>query len=273
MRLATAITTPEVPIPVPVALLTGSFSERLDKARDLGYDGVELMVLDPARFDTDLVCRQIKERGLEAPAIGTGAQFLVDRLTLLAGDPAIEVRAFDRFRSLAAFAGQCGAPLVTIGSFRGKLAWGGPGARARLIATLRRCAEVAQSLGVRIALEPLNRYESDVVNNSAEGISLVHEVGHSALGLLLDTFHMNVEEPDIAGGFHLAAPSLWHVHLGDSNRLSPGEGHFDFAAAIRALRDLGYVGYLSAELLARPDPDTAAERTISAMRRLIPRSH
>jgi len=75
-----------------------------------------------------------------------------------------------------------------------------------------------------------------------------------------------------AGAFRTAAPRLWHVHLGDSNRLPPGDGHFDFALTVQTLRELRYTGYLSAELLARPDPDTAARKTIDFMRGLIPRN-
>lgn len=272
MKLAAVITTPEVPISVPVALFAGTFPERLDKAAALGYDGVELMVLDPARLDAVTIAQEIRARRLDIAAIGTGAQFLVDRLTLLAGDRATEQRAFQRFEMLVDFAAACGSPLITIGSFRGKLAWGGEGARGRLVATLRRCAEVAGARRVRVALEPLNRYESDFINTAAEGMTLAEEIAHPAFGLLLDTFHVNIEEADIPASFRTAAPRLWHVHLGDSNRLPPGQGHFDFALVVKTLRELGYTGYLSAELLARPDPDAAAKATIEVMRRLVPRT-
>jgi len=273
MKLAAVITTPEVPVSVPVALLEGSFTERLDKAVSLGYDGLELMVLDPAQFDTQRVSREIRDRGLEVAAIGTGAQFLVDRLTLIAGDPDTESRAFQRVERLVEFATECDSPLVTIGSFRGKLAWGGDVARDRLVKTLWRCAEVADVNGVRIALEPLNRYESDFISTASEGMELVGEIDHPAFGLLLDTFHMNIEEPDLAGSIHIAAERLWHIHLGDSNRLPPGRGHFDFGLVVSALNEIDYIGYLSAELLAQPDPDTAARLTIETMRRFIPESN
>ncbi len=271
MKLAVALATPEVPVPVPVALFTGDFPARLDKAAALGYDGVELMPLDPDRIERETLAQDLRVRRLAACAIGTGAQFLVDRLTLLAQDQATEARALERFEKLAGFAAYCGAPLVTIGSFRGKLAWGGEGARGRLIATLRRCAEIAAGQGVRVALEPLNRYESDIVNTAAEGMALAEEVAHPAFGLLLDTYHVNIEEADIAGAFVTAAPRLFHVHLGDSNRLAPGWGHYDFELTVRTLRQIGYDGYLSAELLGKPDADAAGRATIEAMRRLVPR--
>jgi sugar phosphate isomerase/epimerase len=253
-----------------VALLSGSFSERLDKAVTLGCDGLELMVLDPDQLDASELAQELHARQLEVTAIGSGIQLFIDGLTLLAKDAATEGKAFQRFEKLVDFAAACGAPLVTIGSFRGKLAWGGDGAHQRLVETLRRCSETASANGIRVALEPLNRYESDIVNTAAEGMALAEEIDHPAFGLLLDTFHMNIEEPNIAGGIHTAAHRLWHVHLGDSNRWPPGRGHFDFARVVDTLRQVGYTDYLSAELLALPDPDTAATETMRAMRKLVP---
>ena len=86
-------------------------------------------------------------------------------------------------------------------------------------------------------VEPLNRYETDIVCTVEEGLALVEEVGHSHLGLLLDTFHANIEEAtfDVALAAAAQAGRLWHVHIGDSNRLPPGCGHIDFAAIVRTL--------------------------------------
>jgi len=81
---------------------------------------------------------------------------------------------------------------------------------------------------------------------------------------------VNIEEADPAGAFRAAAPRLWHVHIGDSNRLPPGRGHYDFLSTVGVLKEIGYRGYLSAELLAKPDPDTSAQETIQYMRRLVP---
>jgi sugar phosphate isomerase/epimerase len=272
MKLAVCTTTSEVPVPVPVALLSGSFQERLDKAAALGCDGLELMVLNPDQLDVDRVAGEIRSRDLEVAAIGTGAQLFVDQLTLLAQDRTTENRALERFGKLVGVAAACGAPIGTVGSFRGKLAGSGERARERIVDTLRCCAEKAHSRNVRVALEPLNRYEADFINTAEEGMSLVQEINHPAFGLLLDTFHMNIEEPHLADAVYTAAERLWHLHLGDSNRLPPGKGHFNFSLVVDALRDIGYTGYLSAELLAKPDPDTAARLTMAAMRDLVPRN-
>ena len=273
MKLALATTTPEVKTCVPVALLTGSFAERIQKAAHLGYDGVELMVVRPDELSADEIHTQVSKVGLEVAAIATGAIYMTDQVTLLASNPEISHRAAIRLEALIDLAAALKAPVVTIGSFRGRLAWaGGPEARGKLVDLLRVGAEKAIRQGVRLVLEAVNRYEGDIVITAEEGLGMIEEVGHSHLGLLLDTYHVNIEESSLTDPFRraMAAGRLWHVHLGDSNRLPPGQGHTDFPSIVTALRESGYQGYLSAELLARPDPDTAAEATIKYMRQLVP---
>jgi len=275
LKLSLAIPTPEVQAPIPVALLTGSFAQRLEKAARLGYDGVELMVLHPEALDVADIRARIYGCGLQPAAIGTGALALVEHVTLLASsrDPSIE--AENRLHTLIEFASSIGAPLVTIGGFRGWLTNPGwtdrDGALAYFVAVLRRAATVAEQAGVHLALEPLNRYESDIVNTADEGLALIDEVGHRHLGLLLDTFHMNIEEPSFTSSIEkvMAAGRLWHIHLGDSNRLPPGQGHIPFGDIVASLSRTGYHGYLSAELLQKPDPDSAAAATAKYLRALL----
>ena len=271
MKLALAITTPEVSGQPPVALLTGSFEEKLHKARALGYDGVELMTARPGELDVARVRKQLRAAGLEAAAVASGPIFMMDGLTLLADSPEKSRRAAARLDDLIDLAAGLGAPVATVGSFRGRLAWSGVGGRAYLVDLLGAAAQRAADPGVRLALEPLNRYEADLIQTAAEGLELIAEVGSPALGLLLDTFHMNIEEVDFAATLRrvMSAGRLVHVHLGDSNRLPPGQGHFDFAALAATLQEIGYAGFLSAELLGKPDPDSAAAATIQHMRPLI----
>ena len=278
MKLALAIVTPEVNAAVPVALLSGAFAERLEKAARLGYDGVELMVLRPSELDVNDIRTQLSQWGLGVAAIASGAMYAVDKLTLLASDAEVSRQAVARLHAMIAFAAgleapyPSGTPLVTIGSFRGRLAWAGSAeARGKLVAILREAAEKAAQGGVRLVLEPLNRYETDILHTAEETLALIEEVGHSHLGLLLDTFHMNIEEASLYDCFRQAMVTgrLWHVHLGDSNRLPPGQGHIDFPGVVAVLNETGYQGYLSAELLSRPDPDAAAAATIQHMRRLF----
>jgi len=277
MKLSLAIQTPEVEPLVPVALLNGTFEEKLPKAARLGADGVELMSANPALLDAGTIRASLQEHGLEAAAIGSGAVAFATGLTLLHADPEKAGRAKAVMHALVDLAAAVsaplvtGAPLVTVGSFRGRLASVGTGGRERLVAVLRAAATYAASRGVRLVLEPLNRYESDVINDVKDGLAFLRDVGHPALGLVLDTYHVNIEESSWTTPFRqaMAAGRLWHVHIGDNNRLPPGRGLIDFPAIVATLREIGYDGYLSAELLARPDPDTAARDTLTYMRSLL----
>jgi sugar phosphate isomerase/epimerase len=89
------------------------------------------------------------------------------------------------------------------------------------------------------------------------------------MGLLLDTFHMNIEEPVIEESIRACGDRIFHFHVADSQRWYPGTGHLDFASILEALYSTGYEGYVSGEWLPKPDADASAERGISFLRRLV----
>jgi sugar phosphate isomerase/epimerase len=119
--------------------------------------------------------------------------------------------------------------------------------------------------GVRFLLEPLNRYEGNVVNTLAEGAALIGGLAHTSL--LADCFHMNIEERSIAEALRGAARHVGHVQLADSNRRPAGLGHTHWPSVAAVLREIGYSGWLSAEALPYPDPEAAARLGIEAIRR------
>jgi sugar phosphate isomerase/epimerase len=231
------------------------------------------MTIEPRRLDAGRIAQMLEAHGLKAAAIASGAIAFSTGVTLLHADASTAAKARILLGDLIDFASAVGAPLVTIGSFRGRVGTAGPDGRTRLIELLREGAAKAQGLGVRIAVEPANRYELDLINNAAEGLEFVDEVNHPAVGLLLDTFHGNIEETSWTEPLRtvMAAGKLWHVHIGDNNRLPPGRGLIDFPAIVETLQAIGYDGYLSAELLARPDGDTAATEMLTHLRPLLQR--
>ncbi len=138
-----------------------------------------------------------------------------------------------------------------------------------LIDCLSECASVASDMQVSMAFEPLNRYETDLVHTVVEGLELIRQVGSPNLGLLLDTFHMNLEEPDICKSIRQAGKSIFHFHVADSNRWHPGAGHLDFKAILKALESTGYTGWISGEFMPFPDADVAAQRNIEHLKSLL----
>lgn len=119
----------------------------------------------------------------------------------------------------------------------------------------------AEELGLRIALEGLNRYESHLLNTAVQLRSFVNAVGSSAVGILLDTYHMNIEEDDLAGAIQTAGDKLFLFHVADSNRRALGRGHIQFSDVLRGLEQANYSGPIIVECTAPgPDPFTTMKR-------------
>jgi len=151
---------------------------------------------------------------------------------------------------------------VIIGLIRGNIEDGVDREKAEewTIDCLRKCTEFAKEYNIGLTLEPVNRYESNFINTLNEGIEFIKRVGVSNLGLLADTFHMNI--------IIQAKDYITHVHFADSNRWAPGCGHLNFAKIVQTLKKIGYQGYVSAEILPLPDPSSCARLTAETLSKL-----
>ena len=247
----------------------GDLSENVAKIARWGYDGVELAIRDPGLVNPDELAEAVAASNLEVPAIGTGQAWGEEGLSFTDPDPAIRAAAIARARSHIPFAARTGA-VVIIGLLRGVLK---PGVSRRQaldwqVAALEECCAAARPHGVRFALEPLNRYETPLVNNAAEGLDLLERVTASNMGLLLDTFHMNIEEAVIEDSIRACGDRIFHFHVADSNRWHPGAGHLDFRSILETLYATGYRGYISGEFMPLPDANTAAQKSIGFLRQM-----
>lgn len=236
---------------------------------ELGYDGVELAIRDPSLLDRDAVAKVIAEHSLGVSAIGTGQAYSEEGLSFTDPDPDIRRRAVERIKAQVDFA-QPYKAVVIIGLIRGRTK---PGlsrqqAMSWLQEALLRCAEYGAIRSVRLAVEAINRYETDLIPTAADGLQLIGQLGMDNVGLLLDTFHMNIEEASMYESIAQAGDRLLHFHVADSNRWYPGAGHIDFPGILKALRAIGYGGYISGEILPLPDPITAAQKMIRYLRRI-----
>jgi len=124
----------------------------------------------------------------------------------------------------------------------------------------------AQKCGVKMAIEPLNRFETYFLNRADQALRLAEDVGPDC-GVCLDVFHMNIEEADLGGTIAACGARVGHVHWADSNRRAMGLGHTDGGVVMTGLRAIGYRGWLSGEVLPWPNPSEAAARTIASLRR------
>jgi sugar phosphate isomerase/epimerase len=116
-----------------------------------------------------------------------------------------------------------------------------------LLAHLREAAVDAERAGATLMLEPLNRYETHLVNTLEQGAEYCRRVNRPSIRIMADFFHMSIEEADIAASIRQSGPFICYVHVADSNRKQPGRGHLDFRPGFRALKDAGYDGYLGVE--------------------------
>jgi sugar phosphate isomerase/epimerase len=243
----------------------GDLEATLAKVQRLGYDGVELAVRNPGLLDAGFLERRLSALALPVCAIGTGQAFGEEGLSLTCPDKVLRERAVARMMAQADLGRTLGAAVI-VGLIRGRIGEGGDptSAEERLAESMGEIAK--KNPDVRFCVEPINRYETDMFPTAESVLRFLNRLGRDNVGLLLDTFHMNIEESDSLAAIAAAKDRLFHIHIADSNRRHPGAGHIDFQKVVGKLADTGYRGYLSAEILPYPDPDEAAKNTIEHMR-------
>jgi len=239
-------------------------------AANMGYDGIELHISDPRKGDLSYLKELALSHGLEVPAIGTGPTYTLHGISFLSS-AGVRKRAVGRLREYIKIARDLEA-VVIVGLIRGRLAEG-RFTRCKAWKTIRDClvhsAAVAEEDGVILAIEPINRYETDLINTLAEALRMASDVDSESVKIMADTFHMNIEEASIAYSLRQSRGKLAHFHVADSNRLSPGKGHLDFSSIISELKGIGYEGYLSAEILPQPSVEQASLDTIQFLKSLL----
>ena len=241
-------------------------------AARLGFDAVEIFPPAADAIDKEALGNLLDEHGIALAAMGTGGGWLTRGLHLTHPDESIRREARSFIRRIIDTGACFGAPAI-IGSMQGRAEPGVSRDQALdwLTDALADLGTHAAYHGVFLLYEPLNRYETHLFHRQAEAADYLTTMDLGNVKLLCDLFHMNIEEACIATTFRALGSRVGHVHFADSNRRAIGFGHTDAAAAVAALRDIGYSGYLSAEILPLPDPETAAAQTIASFRQLVPR--
>ena len=239
----------------------GNLEENTATIKSLGYTGIELAVRDPKLLDLPKVKALTINQDFPVSAIGTGQAYGEEGLSFSDPDIGIRRKAIERIKSQVELATELKS-LVIIGLIRGIVQKGVDPKQADqwIIEALDECASVNPD--IKLAIEPCNRYEANTVNTGDEGLALINAIGKPNVGLLLDTFHMNIEEADIYKSMKKTADRIFHFHIADSNRWYPGAGHLDFPKIVSTLNSLNYQGFMSAEILPHPDGNTSAEKTI-----------
>ena len=245
----------------PIIFRGGNLDTTLGHIRDLGYDGVDLFVDTEAIANAASIQRSFQAAGLEV-AMMLAIALAEKGVTLSTADAVKRAWSIKEFMAQLENAPRLGATRMALGFIRGRLEDGDTlQANAdRLADSLGQILPRASDLGVTICLEPINRYEINTFNNVATSLAFVERIGSDNLKLLLDAFHMNIEDASIEDSIRSAGKYIGHFHSPDSNRLAPGWGHLDYDAIIASLQVAGYDGYLMLEAFPEPDAESCARQ-------------
>lgn len=250
-------------------ILRGPYLDNIKKASELGYDAVEIHVRDPRELEVEQILKACQDEGVTVSTLGTGLGYVEDKLSLTHPDAIIRQEAVKRILAHIEVASYLGAGVI-IGSMRGVIPDIGQFEQYENYAAegLAVCLEKAHKYGVVLFLEALNRYETNFLNTAADTLKFITRFNSPCLKVHLDTFHMNIEEIDLAETIKTTGPALGHIHFADSNRCFPGQGHLDFKKIITTLKNMGYKGYIALECLPYPAPEEAAAGAIRYLKNI-----
>jgi D-psicose/D-tagatose/L-ribulose 3-epimerase len=248
-------------------LWTGEVTEEtlpvVQQLKDMGYDGVELPMFeggDLARYEK--LGKQLDDLGLGRTAVTiVGAEN-----NPISPDPSVRQKGVESVQVVLDTCAATGVETLVgpfhsaIGEFSGagptedEWKWG--------VASMRQMAEHAGKVGVRLGVEPLNRFETYLLNTQADAARFAREVEHPSCGMLYDTFHANIEEKSSAQAIRDCADKMYHVHISENDRSTPGTGGVDWKSNFDALHEVGYDGWLAVEAFGRSLPEIAAATKI-----------
>jgi len=246
-------------------LWSGEVTEELmpicEQLREIGYDGVELPI-----FNLDLDYAAV---GTRLDEIGLGRTAVTIRNepdNPISSDASVRAKALEENRrtlDVCAAAGVetlCGPFHSAIGCFSGsgptadEWKWG--------VESMRAAAEYAGSVGVRLAVEALNRFECYFLNTHADAAKFVREVDHPACGMMYDTFHSNIEEKSVTQAVNAGNDKLYHIHISENDRSTPGQGGVNWKENFDAIAQSGYDGWMVIEAFGLALPEIAAATKI-----------
>ena len=252
----------------PLLGLGGDFEKNAELIAELGFDGLELITTGhPNQIDIPRIKKIADRYQLSIPNVAAGLYFVQNGLSLCTNDSSLRKKTIYIVNESLRVAAELNSNF-TVGLHQGKVERSYEESFSYLKDSLQQCAKVAEEQGVLIFVEAMNRYLPAMIRTISDGKNIIDAVASTSLKILTDTHHMNIEERSLADSIRQAKGYLAHMHFSDNNRLAPGQGHIDYYKIAEALKDIGYEGYVSAEILPEPDPLTAARQTIELIKSL-----
>ena len=232
----------------------------LPTIKAMGYDGIEIPIFDPDGIDLSAVRQALSDSGLRC----TTSTAMAAGLSLIDEDHSAQGVAWMQqvIQTAAAIGADllCGPMCVPVGELRGRgytqTEWD------RCVRSFQEIGKFASDAGVTIALEPLNRFETFMINTVDDSVRLMDQVDQPSVGLLLDTFHMHIEEKSTAEAIRKAARHIKHFHTSENDRGTVGTGQVAWSETFAALDEIGYDGWLVVESFNAVIPELAGATCI-----------
>lgn len=270
MRISISVA--DRPSTMPQIMFTGDVGAICAELAAMGYGGIDLFFPDPAAADVAAARKALEASGLKATMLAAMGDLMAAGLFL--NRPAVLPRLLEASRSHLAMCAELKA-MPNVGFFRGqhKDVPGGREESLKYMAEgLNAYCALAESYGVTVLLENINRYEIDSIHTVAQALALCDRAGSPAnLRLLIDVFHMNIEESSLSAAIGRAAGRIGHVHFVDNTRAVPGLGCLDLGALAECLGVAGYDGFLGIEAIPGARPREEARAGLGTVRALLSR--
>jgi D-psicose/D-tagatose/L-ribulose 3-epimerase len=229
-----------------------------DKLKKAEIEGIEVPVFDPKRLDTKALAQVLKENKLAC----TFCSINPSGANPISSDPKVRDKAAKHWKKVIEMAAEVECELVAgptyapVGYLSGQRRTDEEWALA--VEFHQKLAPALKKNGVDLAVEPLNRFETYFLNTASDTIKFVEEVGSPNIGILLDTFHSNIEDKSVAVAYRQCGKHLKHVHACENDRGTPGSGHVDWPGVLRSLQDMGYDRWLTIESFNSNIPELVA---------------
>ena len=272
MRLCYQVATPDVAIADTVTAYQGPLENSFRDLAALGYDGVEFMTLNPRELDWDEIRCLMDQYRMSVALVCTGEIYGQLGLNYTDPDPGSRAEAVRRTKDIIDFAAFLDAK-VNIGRIRGQYRPGTEKKQTEQLAedAFKEIADYAGPKGVQIALETVTIMQTNFINTLEEAARMVDRVGYDNFRLMMDVFHLNLEEKNLFDAIRSYSSYNIHVHLADNNRRYPGHCGLDFDKIIRTFRECGYDDAYTTEIFQLPDMKSAAQGAAKHLRPILDR--
>lgn len=267
-KFGLSIATEPLSLSSPV-IFRGDIFGIIQKAKAIGYDGIELQLRNPEKIDALEIKSYCDQNGLKISGIATGLEYTLNGLSMIDDNYERRLELRKKLFKHVALAEKFNCPVI-IGIVRGNIA---PGDDKDMILERFRnemliLSEEAAKYSVTIVLEAINFYVNNYLNTVRQSCDFIDSLNCNNVKLHIDTHHMAIEEYDMFSAIEYAGNRIGYVHFAENNRMYPGAGNTDFWRVMQILNNLKYDGFITLEIVPVPDDETCATLGLEYLKKL-----